>query len=155
RSHEGVDVFAPRGTPVVAVVPGVVRSGNNNLGGKVIWLSQPGKGRSFYYAHLDSQSVNAGIVKPGDTLGWVGNTGNAVYTAPHLHFGIYYFGGGAVDPFPFINDARADAKTVTADTSLIGKYALIAPAAANVRTMPTTQSAVDTLLSQNNAFKIK
>src|SRR5690554_3603776 len=63
RAHEGVDIFAPRGTPVQAVVNGIARSGNNNLGGKVIWLSQPQKGRSFYYAHLDSQFVHGGIVK--------------------------------------------------------------------------------------------
>lgn len=155
RAHEGVDIFAPRGTPVVAVGPGVVRSGNNNLGGKVLWLSQPLEGRSFYYAHLDSQLVQTGIVKPGDTLGLVGNTGNAKYTPPHLHFGIYFFGGGAVDPFPFINDARAESNPIIADTSLIGKYAVIEPSAANVRSLPSTKSAIDTLLTQNNAFKIK
>lgn len=155
RAHEGVDIFAPRGTPVTAVVGGMARSGNNNLGGKVVWLSQPTKGRSFYYAHLDSQLVHGAIVKRGDTLGLVGNTGNAKYTPPHLHFGIYYFGAGAVDPFPFINDVRAEAKSVTADTSLIGKYAVIAPSAANVRNLPSTKSAVDTLLHRNNVFRIK
>src|SRR5690606_33081689 len=101
RKHEGIDVFASRGTPVVAASAGRVRSvGNNRLGGKVIWLTNSDYGHAQYYAHLDSQLVRVGqSINLGDTLGLVGNTGNAITTAPHLHFGIYRSGQGAVDPF--------------------------------------------------------
>ena len=84
RRHEGVDVFAKRGTPVLAVARGrVSKAGQNRLGGNVVWLNT---GRyNYYYAHLDSQFVQAGQrVKLGDTLGTVGNTGNARTTSPHL-----------------------------------------------------------------------
>lgn len=58
-------------------------------GGKVVWMRDEARGMSLYYAHLDSQHVAAGAyVRPGDTLGFVGKTGNARTTPPHLHFGI-------------------------------------------------------------------
>ncbi|WP_439557110.1 peptidoglycan DD-metalloendopeptidase family protein [Dyadobacter sp.] len=108
RSHEGVDIRAKRGTPVVAAQDGfVTQTGTNNLGGKVVFLSSLSSPYSLYYAHLDSQLVASGQrVTLGDTLGLVGNTGNAITTAPHLHFGIYMRGQGAVNPLPFINDRK-------------------------------------------------
>jgi hypothetical protein len=67
---------------------------------------------SLYYAHLDKQLVEAGQrVKKGDTLGLVGNTGNARFTPSHLHFGIYNY-HGAVDPWPFVNKAIKTADEV-------------------------------------------
>lgn len=102
RVHHGVDIFAPRGTPVLAAAEGRVEVGTNRLGGNVVWQRVAGLG-ALYYAHLDSQAIDDGAVaRPGDTLGFVGNTGNAVTTPPHLHFGIYARPGGPVDPFPFI-----------------------------------------------------
>lgn len=103
RSHEGIDIFAPRSTPVVAAADGTVhRVGDNRLGGKVIFLRPKGKNMSLYYAHLDSQLVSSGErVSAGDTIGLVGNTGNARSTPPHLHFGIYAL-GGAINPYPFV-----------------------------------------------------
>ena len=103
RKHEGIDLFAPFHTPVVAAAEGVVsRVNENRLGGKVVWLRPAGTNYSLYYAHLDSQLVSDGQrVSVGDTLGLMGNTGNARSTPPHLHFGIYTF-GGAVDPLPFV-----------------------------------------------------
>ena len=101
RRHEGIDLFAPRGTPVVAVAAGVARAATNRLGGNVVWLHAPGTGRTYYYAHLDGWAVGPlALVRAGDRLGYVGNTGNAARTAPHLHFGIYQ--RGAVDPWPFV-----------------------------------------------------
>jgi murein DD-endopeptidase MepM/ murein hydrolase activator NlpD len=101
RSHQGVDIFVPRGTPVVAVTSGVARTGTNNLGGNVVWLQDAGDGRSFYYAHLDRWAIDGfARVQAGDVLGFVGNTGNARSTPPHLHFGIY--DRGAIDPLPFL-----------------------------------------------------
>ena len=104
RRHEGIDIFAPRGTPAVAAAAGTVtRLGNTRLGGNVVWLAADGTDEHLYYAHLDRQLVTPGQrVRPGDTLGLVGNTGNARTTAPHLHFGVYRAGRGAVDPLPFV-----------------------------------------------------
>ncbi|MDJ0366015.1 M23 family metallopeptidase [Hymenobacter sp. H14-R3] len=112
RRHEGVDIFAPRGTPAVAATDGTVtRTGESQLGGRVVWLADA-QGQHLYYAHLDKQLVQPGQrVRAGDTLGLVGNTGNARTTAPHLHFGIYQGGRGAVDPWPFLH--RADAVPTT------------------------------------------
>lgn len=103
RSHEGIDIFARRGTPVVAVSDGRVSStGERGLGGKQVWLADGLFGKRVYYAHLDSIAVRRGErVKMGDTLGFVGNTGNAKTTAPHLHFGIYRK-RSAVNPYPYI-----------------------------------------------------
>jgi len=99
RRHEGIDLFAPRGTAVVAVTAGVARPSTNRLGGNVVWLHAAG--RTYYYAHLDRWAVGPlAFVQAGDVLGYVGNTGNAARTAPHLHFGIYT--RGAIDPWPFI-----------------------------------------------------
>jgi len=104
RPHEGVDIFAVKGTPVVAITDGRISStGNRGLGGKQVWLRDGLFGKTMYYAHLDSIATADGqLVKQGDTLGFVGNTGNARTTAPHLHFGIYKGKTGAIDPFPFI-----------------------------------------------------
>lgn len=103
RSHEGVDIFAPRGTPIVAVTDGfITRTGNQGLGGKQVWLRDGILGNSYYYAHLDSILTEGGKqVKTGDTLGRIGNTGNAAGGPTHLHFGIYTT-GGAVDPYPYL-----------------------------------------------------
>jgi hypothetical protein len=78
-----------------------VREGG--IGGKTVWLRPDGQNITLYYAHLDEQLVQEGqAVKKGDVVGLVGNTGNARTTPPHLHFGIYGF-GGAINPFPFVN----------------------------------------------------
>lgn len=105
RSHHGVDIFAPRGTPVTAVADGRVRTGTSNLGGKHVWLSGSLLGFGsprYYYAHLDAFEVESGAdVEAGDVLGYIGNTGNARTTPSHLHFGIYT-ASGPVDPEPFL-----------------------------------------------------
>ena len=102
RRHEGNDIFAARGTPLLAITDGrVSRVRNGGLGGKTVWLRDGERGLSYYYAHLDSQFVRPGqSVARGDTLGLVGNTGNARTTPPHLHFGIY--ANGARDPYPYL-----------------------------------------------------
>ncbi len=104
RKHEGVDIFAPRGTPVVSTTRGIVsRIGENRLGGKVVWVLGPG-GDRHYYAHLDSvANIKSGQrIVSGDVLGGVGNTGNARGTPPHLHYGIYRRASGAINPFPLM-----------------------------------------------------
>ena len=109
RAHEGVDIFARRGTPVVSATDGVVtRVAEGGLGGRVVWVWDVERGLRLYYAHLDEQRVSIGTrVSAGDVLGTVGNTGNARTTPPHLHFGIYERGHGAIDPYWFIAPAAA------------------------------------------------
>lgn len=104
RSHEGVDIFAPKLTPAIAAADGIITGvKDGGIGGKTVWMRPENKNITLYYAHLDKQLVQAGeYVKKGDTLGLVGNTGNAKYTPAHLHFGIYTW-GGAIDPYPYIN----------------------------------------------------
>jgi peptidoglycan LD-endopeptidase LytH len=89
RRHEGIDIFAPKMTPAIAAADGVITGVNEGgIGGKTIWLRLNGRNITLYYAHLDRQMVREGQqVKKGDVLGLIGNTGNAKYTASHLHFG--------------------------------------------------------------------
>ena len=100
RQHEGIDIFAPKGTPVVSTTEGIVtRVGTSSRGGQHVGVLGPGL-EWHYYAHLDRfGAVREGdLVSPGDVLGYVGNTGNARGTPPHLHYGIYR--RGAVNPYP-------------------------------------------------------
>ncbi len=122
RKHEGVDIGGARGTPLLAVGEGVVSSvTENNLGGKVVFIRSLSGNETWYYAHLDSQiATNGQRVKAGDVIGLMGNTGNARTTAPHLHFGIYTF-GGAVDPLPYINPVKNEPKPIIAATNMLGK----------------------------------
>lgn len=102
RGHEGVDIKAKFRTPALAAATGYARPADNRLGGKVVFLADRQNGVSLYYAHLDSQTVGSGMhVNTGDTIGLIGNTGNAKGTTPHLHFGIYTT-GGAINPLAFI-----------------------------------------------------
>lgn len=105
RKHEGNDIFAPKGTPLLALTDGrITRVNNGGLGGKTVWLYDAERGLRYYYAHLDQQLVAKGqYVRRGDVVGTVGNTGNARTTPPHLHFGIYT--NGAIDPYPFLQNA--------------------------------------------------
>ncbi len=142
RVHHGIDIFAPRGTPVLAATDGVIRSTSpNNLGGIVVWLSDEVRRQSLYYAHLDSQIVLPGQrVRTGDTLGFVGNTGNARTTPPHLHFGIYRRGQGPIDPLPHVRLITRSAPKVAADTTSLGKPAQTRIAQATLRAAPSTSS---------------
>lgn len=104
RKHEGVDIFATKRTPAIAAANGTVTGvTTNNLGGNVVFMRPDNEDYTLYYAHLDVQSVQPGqTVVTGDTLGLVGNTGNARTTPSHLHFGIYT-GSGAIDPLAFVD----------------------------------------------------
>lgn len=144
RSHEGVDIFARRGTPVVATSDGVVRSVRETpIGGKVVWLRDPRRGISLYYAHLDSQAVQRGQqVKQGDTLGFVGNTGNARTTPPHLHFGIYRRGEGATNPDPFIRPPRGSLEPLEADLERLGSWVTLERDGIRLRSGPSRRAEV-------------
>jgi len=110
RRHEGIDIFADRGTPVYATTEGIVFSrGQNALGGNVVWVYGPG-GQRHYYAHLERFADVAGgdRVRAGTLLGFVGNTGNARTTPAHLHYGVYGK-SGAVNPYPLLTtDGASD-----------------------------------------------
>jgi peptidoglycan LD-endopeptidase LytH len=102
RTHKGTDMFARRGTPLVAVAAGTVTTGNGGLGGITVNLRSD-YGVRFYYAHLDGwgPGISGGVrVTKGQVLGYVGDTGNARGTSPHLHFGITTT--QQVNPFPTV-----------------------------------------------------
>ena len=109
RAHRGVDIFAPRGTPALAAMDSwVSRVETTRRGGNVVWLQPLFGDMRLYYAHLDTQAVQPGdFVLAGEAVGTVGNTGNAITTPPHLHFGVYLrrrgMRGGARDPYPFLD----------------------------------------------------
>lgn len=136
RSHAGLDIFARRGTPVLAASAGRVnRVGLTNLGGKVVWVRDPVRGANVYYAHLDSQYVrNGDQVQVGDTIGFVGNTGNARTTPPHLHFGVYR--RGAVDPYPFLDPPRGTMAEQTADLEQLGQWVRVINDGIRLRAAP-------------------
>jgi peptidoglycan LD-endopeptidase LytH len=155
RRHEGVDAFATKGTPLIAVASGTARAANNRLGGKVLWLYDRENDITLYYAHLDSQYVGLlSRVQVGDTIGTVGNTGNAAHTPPHLHFGIYARGEGAVDPLPFLNTPRQEAPPITADTSLLGERVRVSARRAELRTGPGGKAPVLATLPQHTHLHV-
>jgi len=112
RQHEGQDIFAPRGTPVLSATEGyIVNIGENTLGGQTVSVIGAG-GRTYYYAHLDSYAphiAEGDYVTRQTLLGYVGTTGNANGTPPHLHFGVYA-PGGAMNPLPLLSDRPPPAK---------------------------------------------
>lgn len=113
--HHGDDIFAPLGTPLLAIAHGTVFSvGFERLGGWRLWLRDDA-GNLFYYAHLSAYTplaVDGAIVNAGDVLGFVGNTGDAEGSPYHLHFEIHPIGllnlgyDGAVDPTSYLRSWR-------------------------------------------------
>jgi murein DD-endopeptidase MepM/ murein hydrolase activator NlpD len=109
--HHGNDIFAPLGTPVLAVADGeLFLVGVNAIGGNRLWLRDD-SGNEFYYAHLSAYTPlahNGARVKAGDVIGFVGTTGDALGTPPHLHFeihprGLLWIGyDGVVNPYAYL-----------------------------------------------------
>ena len=105
--HHGVDIFGATGTPVVAVADGTLsKIGWNTLGGNRLWLTD-GQGTSYYYAHLSAYApaaVEGGAVRAGEVIAYLGNTGQASTTPPHLHLEMHPGGidANAVNPYPFL-----------------------------------------------------
>jgi murein DD-endopeptidase MepM/ murein hydrolase activator NlpD len=118
RRHEGQDIFAPKGTKVLSATHGYVyKIGENNLGGQTVSVISSG-GRVYYYAHLDAYAPGLEVgdrVTTKTLLGFVGTTGNAQGTPPHLHFGVYSL-GGAINPLPMITDRAVPTLTRTTTT---------------------------------------
>jgi murein DD-endopeptidase MepM/ murein hydrolase activator NlpD len=114
--HEAVDILAARGTPVLSADDGRVwKIRSNALGGLTVYAVDPGERFVYYYAHLDGyrRGLTEGqALARGDTLGYVGTTGNAPPDVPHLHFQVSRIGpdrkwwtGTPVDPTPVLHDA--------------------------------------------------
>ncbi len=124
REHQGVDIFVPRHTPIIAPVDGYIRrAGEQSLGGRTIWLSDSKRSLNMYFAHLQEHKVEANTsVKKGDIIGTVGNTGNARTTPPHLHFGIYMSRSGPVDPVDFITAVNDTPAPILSDQKVLGHW---------------------------------
>lgn len=155
RLHEGVDIAAPRGTPVLAAADGIVTQvTTNRLGGLVVYQQDTEHAMTLYYAHLHKQLARPGQrVKRGDTLGLVGNTGNAITTGPHLHFGVYPNYQGAADPLPFVDPRGSQPAPVTANTRRLGGYMRTAPSWMALRKSPKTTGSAALNLPKNTVLR--
>ena len=113
RSHDAIDIMAPRGTPVYAVEDGrIVKLFLSQPGGITVYQFDPSDRIAYYYAHLDGYApglAEGRMVKRGELLGYVGSTGNASPDAPHLHFAIFALGpekqwwkGTPINPYPLL-----------------------------------------------------
>ena len=113
RTHEAIDIMAPRGTPVLAVADGKVEKlFDSKQGGLTIYQFEPSGKFAYYYAHLDRYAadvVEGKALRAGEVIGYVGSTGNANPQAPHLHFAVFVLGpdrhwwqGTAINPYPLL-----------------------------------------------------
>ena len=125
RVHEAVDIMAPRGTPVLAADDGRVwKVRTNPLGGLTVYATDPLERWIYYYAHLDRYREGLFEGQPlfrGDTLGFVGTSGNAPPEVPHLHFQVsrpardgQWWGGTPVDPLPYLRAAERERAVIAA-----------------------------------------
>jgi murein DD-endopeptidase MepM/ murein hydrolase activator NlpD len=156
RKHEGIDIFAPKRTPAIAAADGVVTSvSTNELGGLVVFMRPTDRDYTLYYAHLDQQlAQNGQTVHIGDTLGLVGNTGNARNTPSHLHFGIYT-NGGAIDPYPFVNRMVQSPKSITASLQLLNATARTTGKTNRLYVEPNTEAHTRQTLPVSTALTIE
>ena len=114
HTHQGNDIFATAGTPLYATSRGVIaRKAVAVLGGNKLWLVAA-DGTQYYYAHLTAYAEgieDGSVVEAGQVIGYVGDTGNAKGTPPHLHFEIHPGGGPAIDPYPILDAVRRSDST--------------------------------------------
>jgi peptidoglycan LD-endopeptidase LytH len=155
RSHLGIDIAAPRGTPVLAVSDGrVERVSVEKLGGRVVWVRENGSSLRHYFAHLETIEVSRGErVKAGQVIGTVGTTGNAAGSQPHLHYAVRD-GADVLDPASlFRNGATTDSKKANARvmrTRLAGAALKKAPNGATIAVLPANQPV--TVQSESGRF---
>lgn len=159
RRHLGVDIFATRGAPAVAAADARVSwVGPNRLGGNTVWLVAEELGLTFYYAHLERAVVRVGQrVRAGETVGRVGNTGNARSTPPHLHFAVLdsaAAGGTALDPWPFLHRFPEPAD-LEVDPARLGGWARVLRDGARLRAAPGTGGGRSTELARWTPVEIR
>jgi hypothetical protein len=139
---------------IAAAEATVSRVQATQIGGNVVWLRDR-RGNSLYYAHLDRQAVAPGDeVTVGDTVGFVGNTGNARTTPPHLHFGVYRRGEGPMDPYWFLHQPRGAVPRLVADTTLLGKWARAAADRTTLRSAPIASADTVALLDRHSVVRV-
>jgi murein DD-endopeptidase MepM/ murein hydrolase activator NlpD len=156
RDHHGVDIFAPRGTPVIAADDGWASARTNRLGGNVVWLRADGGG-SLYYAHLESQAVGRRErVRRGDTLGFVGNSGNARTTPPHLHFGVYSRTSrrGPADPYWYLFEPSSAPPLIVADLASVGSWRRVARSNVQLAKGPSTRASTVRLMERYSTVRV-
>ena len=151
RSHLGIDIAAPRGTPVLAVNDGRIdRVEFTRAGGRVVWLSEKNSARRHYFAHLDSIKVVRGqAVRAGDVIGTVGNTGNAIHTSPHLHYAVRD-GRDILDPISLFNETGTPTDARVMRTRLAGAALKAAPGGATIAVLSANQPV--TIQSESGRF---
>jgi len=158
RKHEGLDIFAPRGTPVVAVHDAVVtRVERTATGGRVIWCEDELRGVTYFYAHLDRQLVRRGEhLAAGDTIGTVGNTGNARSSSPHLHFAAYLPGLVAIDPAPLLAGNETLDAPLLPDSALagLGSWARTRARTVHLRSAPEQAAQVLAELGEGTVVRL-
>jgi murein DD-endopeptidase MepM/ murein hydrolase activator NlpD len=121
RKHNAIDIMAPRGTPILAVSDGrILRLAKNPKGGLTLYATDLEDRFVYYYAHLDRYNPKVYSGKPlmrGDTLGYVGTTGNAPPNLPHLHFQVMrmgqngdYVNGTPINPYPLLQASTTGGK---------------------------------------------
>lgn len=154
REHHGVDIFAKRGTPIVSPCKGYVRFvGTRGIGGKVVWIRDNKRNQSLYFAHLDSLIAKSGTyVNPGDTIGTVGNTGNARFTPSHLHFGIY--SNGPINPYTHIAEITDQSTPIGDHLALLGQP-VVTTKSSFLRNEPRRRSKVIDTLQQATALEVE
>ena len=123
RAHAGIDIFAPRGTPALAVDNGTVRFEIDPIGGLSYYL-RAADSTTYYGTHLSGVEGSPRSVRAGEVIGYVGNDGNAAGTPPHLHFEVHPGGRAAVNPFLELSAAPRQAARATAGTTALKALAL-------------------------------
>lgn len=117
RRHDAIDIMAPAGTPVLAVADGrIEKLFLSDRGGITLYQFNPARTRAYYYAHLQRYAdgiAEGQALRRGQVLGYVGATGNADPSAPHLHFAVFALGpearwweGTALNPYPMLVPGR-------------------------------------------------
>ena len=156
RSHHGVDIFARRGTRVLSATRGrVTRVRDTEIGGKVVWVRDSEEPNSIYYAHLDSQVVLPGVeVTKGTLLGFVGNTGNARTTPPHLHFGVYRQRVGPVDPYYYLYTPPQDLMVTSAPLNHLGSWTRTVNEGIRLRDGPSRRTTVVDELEEHAPVRV-